>query len=216
LPRRRPQRERWDGAPEISDGLACLDAISVDGVTIELSEAPDWELLDSELINCVFGSSTGAEVSLVDCDLVDCDLSRVRLSNVRGCRLVGCKLAGADLSGRPLRDTIVERCALTYTNLRMCAIERVRFDDCALHDTDFFEADLKNVSFAGSALEQVCFDRTRFLAADLRETTELDLTGALDLTGCLIDEPQVFMMAHMLARRTGLTIAASPTDLESP
>jgi len=188
--------------------------VSAEAGSLDLGQAPDWELLDSEFTNYVFENPSEAEVSLIDCELTDCDLSRVRLSNVRGCRLVGCKLAGTDLSGRPLRDTILERCALTYTNLRMSVVERVQFSDCAFRDADFFEAELDHVTFPSSSLEQVCFDRTRFQAVDLRDSTELDLTGTLNLTGCLIDEPQVFMMAHMLALRTGVAIAAGTTDLD--
>lgn len=190
--------------------VASLESVAVDGGVLDLSDAADWEIIDSTLTGVTVDASGDSQLTLLDSVLVDCDLSRVRLSALRGSRLAGCKMAGTDLSAGHGRDVVFERCALLYTNLRMVTLDRTRFDDCRFDDVDLTEANLTDVSFATTSFSDVNMTKARFERVDLRGIDELGGTLIDSLSGCLIGDRQVQALAYALALATGASIERSP------
>lgn len=209
-PRAAPRPAGGDAGVLIDRGMADLDGLALGSAdALDLTGCDEFELRDALLTGRSLTEPAGLRVSAHRSTFDDCDLSRTTVGTIRRSRLVGCKLIGADLSGASVVDTVLERCNLRYANLRMASLLRVRFDQCLLDDVDGFELTAEDVSFPGSRLTAVNVDRLQATRVDLREASELALSGARRLAGCLVADHQLPALSYSLALAVGL-------DLEGP
>jgi len=196
----------WDGLLELDRGWAEFSGIAIEGGRIELAGCRELDIADSSLLDTAFSDHTGSVLEARSSLLERCDLSGLSFQSLRTSRLVGCKLAGTDFAGATVQDVLFESCTFRYVNLRMAKLKRVQFVDCTLDDVDLFEASLDSVAFPGSALTKVNVDRLQASRVDLREASELGLTGVGSLRGCLVSEDQLPWLMYTLAFASGLDL----------
>ena len=208
-PRLKPGRSPgpWSGEVMADAGLVELTGVTVArGQILELAECSELEIVQSLLVGQALVADDGLTIEAQDTVLEECDLSRVTIRALRRSRLIGCKLTGTDLSTATVSDVVFERCQLHYTNLRMAKLKRVEFTGCTLHEVDGFELSATDVGFPGSELREFNLDRLQATRVDLREATELGLTGISRLDGCLAAEMQLPALAYAMAAAAGLNI----------
>ena len=173
---------------------------------LDLAECSELEVNGSAVYGLALSSVESMELEIRRSLLDGCDLSRVRVRSVIASRLTGCKLTGTDFSGTTISDTVFEGCVLRLVNLRMAKLNRVAFIDCVLDDVDAYEMEATDVGFAGSRLTSLNFDRLKAERVDLREATEVTLSTANRLSGCLVAEHQLPGLVYTLALATDINI----------
>lgn len=213
-PKVRPVRPSatWSGPIDLDRGWAELTDVEVGrDQGLDLTDCTELEVGDSRIDGIAFPAAE-LEIEIRRSELSGCDLSQATIVSLLNSRLDGCKLTGTDLSGATISDVEFTRCSLRYTNLRMAKLHRVRFVDCTLDEVDCFELLAEDLDFPGTSLVQVNVDRLQATRVDLRNTTELTLTGVGSLSGCLVDEYQLPALAYTLAHAVGVEIERGPED----
>lgn len=186
-----------------------LDGLALIGVELDLSACERVDLVDCALQGGSIRTGRFTTLTLHDCTLDDVDLSEargieaVRRSVLRGCRLVGTGFAGGLLEDVELTETVAR-----YADLRMSTLRRVVFHRCELIEADLYEATLEDVDLDDSRLAEVSLDRVTATRVDLRRVTQLGLTSAADLRGCLISAAQAIEHAEAIALAAGILLPA--------
>lgn len=191
---------------EVVDGWVELHDVALVGRTLALPEAEVIEFANCSLRSCRLITAPDAIVRARRTSFANCDLSQVPFKTVTACRFGSCKMTGLSVLGE-LSDCELIDCRLQLGSLAMSAIERTSFADCELIDVDLLESKLSDVTFAGSRLVEVGVHRATFDRVDLRDATIDSINNVSSLTGCMVDNHQLYALAPLLANIVGLSVS---------
>ena len=184
-----------------------------DGVRFSQVRADGEELSGSDFLECEFNGVSFNETQLRGATFRDCILSEpyapvltaarttwrdVEISNPRwgsaelyeggwhSVRIDGGKLDFLNLRGAKLNDVQVTGCIINELDLGSCVANRVVFKDCTIGTLDLGGAKLKDVDLRGSEFRAV--------------------NGLDGLSGVVVDDYQLGLLAPLLAGHLGVRV----------
>jgi uncharacterized protein YjbI with pentapeptide repeats len=208
LPRVRLQELRDDPAPDFQRGER------YDGIRYSRAAADGLELSGTDFAECEFAGVSFNETQLRGASFRDCVLDEmyapvfmaarttlrdVEISNPRwgsaelyesgwqSVRIDGGKLDYVNLRGAKLADVQISDCIINELDLASCAATRVVLKNCTIGTLDLGGASLKDF--------------------DLRGTDFRVISGLDSLSGLVIDDYQLTLLAPLLASHLGVVVA---------
>jgi uncharacterized protein YjbI with pentapeptide repeats len=208
LPRVRLQELRDDPAPDFQRGER------YDGIRYSRAAADGLELSGTDFAECEFAGVSFNETQLRGATFRDCVLDEmyapvfmaarttlrdVEISNPRwgsaelyesgwqSVRIDGGKLDYVNLRGAKLADVQISDCIINELDLASCAATRVVLKNCTIGTLDLAGASLKDF--------------------DLRGTDFRIISGLDSLSGLVIDDYQLTLLAPLLASHLGVVVA---------
>jgi uncharacterized protein YjbI with pentapeptide repeats len=208
LPRVRLQELRDDPAPDFQRGER------YDGIRYSRAAADGLELSGTDFAECEFAGISFNETQLRGATFRDCVLDEmyapvfmaarttlrdVEISNPRwgsaelyesgwqSVRIDGGKLDYVNLRGAKLADVQISDCIINELDLASCAATRVVLKNCTIGTLDLAGASLKDF--------------------DLRGTDFRIISGLDSLSGLVIDDYQLTLLAPLLASHLGVVVA---------
>ncbi|HET8878777.1 MAG TPA: pentapeptide repeat-containing protein [Arthrobacter sp.] len=188
--------ERYDGVAyhrAVADGLELsgTDFVECDfaGVSFHETQLRGAGFRDCVLADMVAPVLTAARAGLRDVEIRNPRWGSAELyeSRWQSVRIDGGKLDYVNLRGATLTDVQISDCIISELDLGACTATRVVLKDCTVGSLDFSSARLKDV--------------------DLRGTEFRSVSGLGNLSGLVIDEYQLSLLAPLLAGHLGITVA---------
>jgi uncharacterized protein YjbI with pentapeptide repeats len=198
---------RDDPAPDFQRGER------YDGVRLNRADADGAELSGADFIECEFNGVSFNEAQLRGATFRDCILNEpyapvftaacsswreVEISNPRwgsaemyegtwnSVKIDGGKLDFLNLRGSKLTDVVITGCIINELDLGSCTATRVVLKDCTVGTLDVSGARLKDV--------------------DLRSSDFRVINGLGGLSGAVIDDYQLSLLAPLLAGHLGIRV----------
>jgi uncharacterized protein YjbI with pentapeptide repeats len=158
-------------------------------------------LQEVRLTKIIAASAQLERTSWSDCVIDHCELTATHCSEAswRRIELRKCRASGLQLQHALLEDILFEDCKLNLANFRLGSLKRVIFRNCDLTEADFYSAVLQNVSFENCQLDTTEFSAAQLRQVDLRSSNITTVRGLASLSGAIIDDTQLIMLAPALA-----------------
>jgi uncharacterized protein YjbI with pentapeptide repeats len=151
---------------------------------------------------------TWERADISDVRIESCDLAGLNASSatLRRLELIGSRLRDSMVAGSMLQDITATECTAERLSLRFSTLQRVVFRNCPIAGTDFYGATFDKVWFDGCDLSDAQFDNVTVRSLRISNSTLLGVTGALSLTGAVLDLDDLPALAPSLAREVGITL----------
>ena len=174
------------------------------------------EAASVEFDGCRFqGTDLGGAVlekaAFAHCVVTGCNLANVRASSssLRRAEISTSRMTGFQWVDGLVRDVTFEGCRLDLSTFRFSKFTDVVFTGCKLTGIDFTNADLGGARFVdcdlgGAQFNHANLDGTRFTRCEL-----VDIGGAVDMRGAVLEGHNLVALAHTLAVALGITIEAA-------
>jgi uncharacterized protein YjbI with pentapeptide repeats len=199
-------------ALERQRGLRLADLTSLSESEVEDSfigqSADDLELRRSRLFRSALTSCRMHRMHLTDvlvegCDWSGADLEEATLTRVH---FRDCRMSALSVARSSLRDVLFSDCRIDDANLRMCDLERVTFDCDDLRSADFSGTTFKNARLFDCNLTGADFSKVAARGTRLHGSVLMELKGAGDLRGVVIDSTQLVPLGVQVLGAIGIAV----------
>jgi uncharacterized protein YjbI with pentapeptide repeats len=190
-----PREASWEGVAVTGELVGgTLAEVDLDSCTFERCRLTGSVLERMHLSDVVF----------LDCDLSGVVLDEVRLHRVefRQCRMTGVVTAGAKV----MEDVRFTGCKLDEANFRMIAAKRLSFTECSLRRADLYAATVESLVLEGCDLTELDLSKADIPGARLAGSTLIDVLGAEQLRGAVIDAGQAVALGLLLLASHGIVV----------
>lgn len=186
---------------------------SHDGVRFDGGDLTDYDLEGSSFRECVFDgvSLGGARLRggrFVESRFVDSFAPELRAARTtwRAVRLDRPRWGSAELFDSEIESLRLSGGKIDYLNLRSSTLTDVVIEGCSIGELDLGGAVATRVSLVDCRLGSLDVTGARLASVDLRGATFDRVDGLEGLSGAVIDEFQLSLLAPLLAARIGLIV----------
>jgi uncharacterized protein YjbI with pentapeptide repeats len=184
-----------------------------DGVRYTRVAADGLELSGTVFAECDFQGASFNETQLRGAGFRDCVLSelyapvfRAARSTWRDVQLKNPRLGSAELYESGWQSVRIDGGKLDFLNLRGAKLTDVLITDCIINELDLGSATGTRVALKNCTIGTLDLSGARLKDFDIRGTEFRTLNGLGSLTGLVIDDYQLSLLAPLLARHLGIRV----------
>jgi uncharacterized protein YjbI with pentapeptide repeats len=204
----RPGELRDDPAPDFRRGER------YDGVRYSRASADGLELNGADFAECEFTSVSFNETQLRGATFRDCILTEVYApvftaarTSLRDVEIGNPRWGSAELYESGWQSVRIDGGKLDYVNLRGSKLTDVQISDCIINELDLGSCTATRVALKNCTIGTLDFTGARLKDFDLRGTDFRTISGLGSLTGLVVDDYQLTLLAPLLAAHLGLVVA---------
>ncbi|HET6269766.1 MAG TPA: pentapeptide repeat-containing protein [Arthrobacter sp.] len=208
LPSVRLQGLRDDPAPEFRRGER------YDGVRYSRAAADGLELSGTDFAECEFAGVSFSETQLRGATFRDCVLAemyapvfRAARTSLRDVEIGNPRWGSAELYESGWQSVRIDGGKLDYVNLRGAKLTDVQISDCIINELDLASCTATRVALKNCTIGTLDLSGARLKDFDLRGTDFRVLSGLDSLSGLVIDDYQLTLLAPLLASHLGVVVA---------
>jgi uncharacterized protein YjbI with pentapeptide repeats len=197
-------------ALEPGDPGALAAAARLDGQRLEHVHLDD-DLRGLVLDGCEVSDALGDEVHLDGGRLLESVLDRLNITTLtakgsvwRDVRVTGSRIGAAEWFDVEWRAIELIGCRIGYLNLAGARLQDVRFTDCVLDELYLRAAELRRATFEGCRIGTLSVAEARLEHVDLTGAELGGVDRADGLRGAMLDDPQLAVLAPLLADALGI------------
>ncbi|SFR70521.1 Uncharacterized protein YjbI, contains pentapeptide repeats [Agromyces sp. CF514] len=215
-------RQSRSGSPRIdrialpdlddADAAALVSGADLEGVRIAGGDLSERDLTGLRLRESEISDVTARDVHLRGADVAesvfdrwDAPVLRAPRSTLRDVVVSNTRLGSVEFFESTWQSVHFVGCKLGFVNLRGATVRDVLFTDCTIEELDLGGARAERVAFAASEVRALDATDARLVDVDLRGL-DFDVTGVGGLSGVIMDELQVALIATRLAEHLGIRI----------
>jgi uncharacterized protein YjbI with pentapeptide repeats len=207
LPSVRLQGLRDDPAPEFQRGER------YDGVRYSRAAAEGLELSGTDFAECEFAGVSFSETQLRGATFRDCVLAemyapvfRAARTSLRDVEIGNPRWGSAELYESGWQSVRIDGGKLDYVNLRGAKLTDVQISDCIINELDLASCTATRVALKNCTIGTLDLSGARLKDFDLRGTDFRVLSGLDSLSGLVIDDYQLTLLAPLLASHLGVVV----------
>jgi uncharacterized protein YjbI with pentapeptide repeats len=199
---------RDDPAPDFQRGER------YDGVRYSRAAADDLELSGTDFAECHFEGVSFNETQLRGATFRDCVLAEMYApvftaarSTLRDVEIVNPRWGSAELHESGWQSVRIDGGKLDYVNLRGSRLTDVQISDCIINELDLGSCMATRVSLKNCTIGTLDLGGAKLKDFDLRGTDFRVISGLGNLSGLVIDDYQLTLLAPLLASHLGVVVA---------
>ncbi|QNE15692.1 pentapeptide repeat-containing protein [Pseudarthrobacter sp. NBSH8] len=184
-----------------------------DGVRYSRAAADGLELSGTDFAECEFQGVSFNDTQLRGSTFRDCILSelyapvfRAARSAWRDVQLNNPRLGSAELYEAGWQSVRIDGGKLDFLNLRGSKLTDVLISDCIINELDLGSASGTRVALKNCTIGTLDLTGARLKDFDLRGTDFRTISGLGNLTGVVIDDYQLSLLAPLLAGHLGVVV----------
>jgi len=197
-----------DPAPQFRRGMR------YDGVRYSRADADGLELSGTDFAECEFNGASFNETQLRGAGFRDSILAEVYApvltaarSHLRDVEIRNPRWGSAELYESGWQSVRIDGGKLDYVNFRGSKLTDVQISDCIINELDLGSCTATRVALKNCTIGSVDFSGARLKDFDLRSTEFRSVSGLGSLSGVVVDEYQLTLLAPLLAGHLGITVA---------
>ncbi|MCB5272599.1 hypothetical protein BJG92_00101 [Arthrobacter sp. SO5] len=199
---------RFDPAPDFQRGQR------YDGVRYSRVSADDLELSGADFAECHFEGVSFNETQLRGATFRDCVLADMYApvftaarSTLRDVEIVNPRWGSAELFESGWQSVRIDSGKLDYVNLRGAKLTDVQISDCIINELDLGSCAATRVALKNCTIGTLDLGGAKLKDFDLRGTDFRVISGLGNLSGLVIDDYQLTLLAPLLASHLGVVVA---------
>jgi uncharacterized protein YjbI with pentapeptide repeats len=208
LPRVRLQELRDDPAPDFQRGER------YDGIRYSRAAADGLELSGTDFAECEFAGVSFNETQLRGATFRDCVLDEMYApvfmaarTTLRDVEISNPRWGSAELYESGWQSVRIDGGKLDYVNLRGARLADVQISDCIINELDLASCAATRVVLKNCTIGTLDLGGARLKDFDLRGTDFRVISGLDSLSGLVIDDYQLTLLAPLLASHLGVVVA---------
>ena len=185
-----------------------------DGVRYSRADADGLELSGTDFAECEFQGVSFNETQLRGATFRDCILTdmyapvfRAARSTLRDVEIVNPRWGSAELYEGGWQSVRIDGGKLDYVNLRGSKVTDVQISDCIISELDLGSCAATRVALKNCTIGTLDLSGAKMKDVDLRGTDVRVISGLDSLSGLVIDDYQLSLLAPLLAAHLGVVVA---------
>lgn len=184
-----------------------------DGVRYSRAAADGLELSGTDFAECEFQGVSFNDTQLRGAGFRDCILAELYApiftaarTTWRDVHIVNPRLGSAELYESGWQSVRIDGGKLDFLNLRGAKLTDVLITDCIINELDLGSAAATRVTLKNCTIGSLDLTGARLKDFDLRSTDFRTISGLGSLSGAIIDEYQLGLLAPLLATHLGVVV----------
>jgi len=202
------QELRDDPAPDFQRGER------YDGLRYGRAEADGLDLSATDFAECEFAGVSFNETQLRGATFRDCVLTEMYApvflaarTSLRDVKIGNPRWGSAELYESSWQSVRIDGGKLDYVNLRGAKLTDLQISDCIINELDLASCTATRVALKNCTIGTLDLGGARLKDFDLRGTDFRVLSGLDSLSGLVIDDYQLTLLAPLLASHLGVVVA---------
>ena len=184
-----------------------------DGVRFSRADADGLELSGTGFAECEFNGASFNETQLRGATFRDCILAELYApvlaaarATLRDVEISNPRWGSAELYENGWTSVRIDGGKLDYVNLRGSRLTDVQISDCIINELDLGSVTGTRVALKNCTIGTLDLAGAKFKDFDLRTTDFRSISGLESLSGVVIDDYQLSLLAPLLAAHLGVVV----------